>query len=215
MSVHVSVINTSLARTIEFTSMQRNTLMCVTCRRSRRASLTRPRPVSRCTLASHAGSNGPRRMPPAALGSEAGREGVSAIHIGCGRTAADGCGRRSATSKTVEVARLPWVRIPSLPPSTCENAASDQPSRGRVPACFYPVSTASTPALPGPARRGWTWELITVALLRPRRGWHPRGSILGHRVDVHPDGLEMAALVHARRSSARWVEGVKRAVAAA
>lgn len=30
MSSHVNVINTYLARTIGFTSMQRNTLMCVT-----------------------------------------------------------------------------------------------------------------------------------------------------------------------------------------
>ncbi len=68
------------------------------------------------------------------------------------RTGSDGCGRPSATSKTVEVARLPWVRIPSLPPLPVERSAppggSCWSARLFLPLFLPPARRAA----PGPAR---------------------------------------------------------------
>src|SRR6266545_4044526 len=64
-----------------------------------------------------------------------------------------------AVSKTVDVARRPWVRIPSLPPLTSGNAANAlrlRPARParltRMPPGFYHFSTITTPTRTGRAR---------------------------------------------------------------
>jgi hypothetical protein len=121
--------------------------------------------------ASNCASNRPRRTPPADPGLAAGWEDVSAAQTGCRCAQADTAGTRSTTSKTVEVARLPWVRIPSLPPLTSANA-NRRLGLSRAEPASSNRSSNRRRRRPGSRRRGWSG-----AAPARRGGWSSRSPV--------------------------------------